>query len=154
MNWTELTELHEASKSANEQIKNAAQQVIDLNFGAWLAEYLALPDNRHETAATVGVARWNKGEPRWKTIDDLAVAVLGWLRQNDGESNSDFFARMDRLKSDRLGIILRHRQHQRARAASTSPFDFVRIRGDSYHLDLWPVRDLNQPVSEHEVILA
>jgi hypothetical protein len=142
---------HNEEKTPEQRLK-ATGLLAEIDADALAAEYLSLPDNQHQDSATVGIYKWIKGQPRWASLDDLANYVAGWLRQNDGETNKEFFARMDRLKADKLGVLLRHRKHQQARPVRTTDFDVVRIFGDTFHLSVW-WSYAGRPPIEREVIM-
>lgn len=134
MNWDELSELYSAAQSDNEQVKAAAQQAIDANFDVWLAEYIILPENAWPYGNGYGLI---KGDPRWKNFEALADDVSHSLLENPGEPDTKFRERSARLKEDRLGVILRHRNLQQAKAdPSACDCDFVILFGDTHRLGI------------------
>jgi hypothetical protein len=137
MNWNELQELYVASKSDNERVRATAQAAIDANFPKWLEEYLSLPENCWDYDGRPRRASQDtkKGRPRFANYEELARWVTGWLMY---ESWEEHCKRCEELTADRLGILLRHRKHERARQLHANDWDFVTIFGDRYMLGLTP----------------
>jgi hypothetical protein len=139
MNWPELEELYRASKSDNKKVRDAALSAIESNIDAWITEYLALPENSWDWDGQPGGAFMHarKGKPRFTNYDDLATWTTNWIRRGAGEWEH-YRKRAEELKSDRLGIVLRHRKHEQAKKLHRHDWTFVTIFGDKYMLDLTP----------------
>ena len=150
IDWSELEELYAASRSDNAAVRTAALQAIESNLDAWVAEYLSLPANCYQETKTVGLYKVATGQPRWTSLPDLANYLAGWLEQNENEGREAFFARTNRLQTDRLGVLLTHHKHQKARDARQCDSDFIRVDGNTFLLSVcW---DGSQ--TGNEVILA
>jgi hypothetical protein len=106
---------------------------IESNIDAWITEYLALPENSWDWDGQPGSAfhHMQKGRPRFQTYDDLAQWVTCWLLDHD-------LLRVEELKADQVGILLRHREHEQARTTFRNDWGYVNIRGDKYMLTLAP----------------
>jgi hypothetical protein len=112
------------------QRQKAAKLLAEIDADKVVAEYLSLSESSGDDerdAATFGTA-----------YDKLANSVLFWLVRKPGESNANMHAREDTLRADRLGIVVRHRLREKAKALRKTDFDFVTLFGDSFHLQLWP----------------
>ncbi|HET9406039.1 MAG TPA: hypothetical protein VFO39_02265 [Candidatus Sulfotelmatobacter sp.] len=136
MNWTELRQLYDASRSNNPKVKSTAEAAITANVDGWIAEYLAA--NLWEDDSQWGSLSRKKGDPRFVTDDDLASDVIFRLVRKPSESVAEFLARGERLKADKLGILIRHHLIRKAEFLRTSDYDFVRLFGDEFSLALWP----------------
>jgi len=133
IDWGQLEELYRASKSDNERVRNTALSVIEANIDAWIEEFLSLPENLWDYDALPGI---RKGRPKYQTFEELARWVTNWLDQKPGESNEDMHTRKDRLKSDRLGILVRAHRLADARARRTCDCDCSTIFGDRFYLSV------------------
>lgn len=134
IDFARLEKLYALANSGEDTPERArAREVISEIQDGVLAEYLALPENRW---------KWDgprKGKPQYANYDDLASSVTGWLWRGPGEWDS-YRKRAEELKADRLGILLRHRQLERARKLHQSDWQFATILGDRYMLGLEPAR--------------
>lgn len=132
IDWNGLEELYLAARSDNEKVRGAAQQAIDAHSAEWVAEYLQLPENSWPYGNGYGL---RKGDPQWRDFAALADNVSHSLLENPGEPDTKFRERSAGLKEDRLGIILRHRKIQQAKAdPSACSCDFVVLFGGTHGL--------------------
>lgn len=108
--------------------RKAAKLLVEIDADNVIAEFLSLPENSGDDAA----AKFSRA------YSELADSVLFWLVRKPGESNLEMHAREDRLRADKLGILVRHLRRKKAKALRKTDFDFVRLFGDEFHLQLWP----------------
>jgi hypothetical protein len=136
IDWAGLEELYKASQSDNQRVRETAERAIAESIDGWLAEYLPSVVHEHDAFYSSG---YKKGSPMFKDYDDLAAWVTNWLwRGSGGPTWDEYCKRAEELKKDRLGILLRHRKHERARKLHRDHWRFCTIYGDRYLLDLAP----------------
>ena len=133
IDFEKLGKLHAAANSIEDTPERAeARQVVSEIIDDTITEYLSLPENAWPYGNGYGR---KKGDPWWSNFADLARDVSFSLDQNPDEPNPEFCERRSGLEKDRLGIILRHRKIQQAKAAPVAcDCDYVVISGDTYHL--------------------
>ena len=110
------------------QRQKATELLAEIDADDVMTEFLSLPENSGDDAA----AKFSRA------YSELADSVLFWLVRKPGESNDEMHAREDRLRADKLGILVRHLRREKAKALRKTDFDFVRLFGDEFHLQLWP----------------
>ena len=138
IDWSQLEELYCASTSDNERARNTALGVIEANIDAWVEEYRLLPENAWDwDSKLAALPRVKKGQPRFATYEELARWVTCWLMYERGEWE-DYRKKAEELTADKLGILLRHRKHERARQLHENDWDFCTIFGERYMLALTP----------------
>jgi hypothetical protein len=133
---------------APSQRQRATELLAEIDADRVVAEYLSLSESSGDDerdAATFKTA-----------YDKLANSVLFWIVWHPGESAEERYARENRLRADKLGILVRHLRREQAKALRKTDFDFVTLFGDEYHLQLWPahgkVLNLPEP-TPNEVVL-
>jgi hypothetical protein len=112
------------------QRQKAAKLLTEIDADNVVAEYLSLSESSGDDerdAATFSTA-----------YDKFAGSVLLWLVRKPGESNEEMHTREDRLRADKLGILVRHLLREKAKALRKTDFDYVVLFGDDFHLALWP----------------
>jgi hypothetical protein len=120
---------HDETKTPAQRQK-ATELLAEIDSDKVVAEYLSLPERSGDDerdAAAFGSA-----------YDKLVRSVLLWIVRQPGESNEEMHAREDRLRADKLGILVRYLRREKAKALRKTDFDFVTLFGDSFHLQLWP----------------
>ena len=122
-------EAHDAAKTA-EHRRKAAELLAAIDADTVVAEYLALPENVWDENGK----HPRRGQPKYQNFDELATWVLGWLVWAPGESKEAIHSREDRLRADKLGVVIRAQRLAAARPRRTCDCDVVRIVGDCYHL--------------------
>jgi len=110
------------------QGQKAAKLLAEINADKVITEFLSLPETSGDDAAATFSRSYSK----------LADSVLFWLVRKPGESNEEMHAREDRLRADKLGILVRHLCREKAKTLRKTDFDFVVLFGDDFHLALWP----------------
>jgi hypothetical protein len=131
----DLERLSQLYATSHDETKTPAQRgkavklLAEIDADKVIAEFLSLPENSgcEDDSDTFRSA-----------YDKFADSVLFWLVRKPGESNAETHAREDRLRADRLGILVRHLRREQAKALRKSDFDYVVLFGDNFHLDLWP----------------
>ena len=135
-------------KKTPAQRQKATELLAEIDADTVIAEFLSLPERSGDDerdAATFS-----------RAYSKLADSVLFWLARQPGESNDEMHAREDKLRDDKLGILVRHLLREKAKALRSTDFDFVRLFGDDFHLQLWPAHStygLPKP-TPNEVVLT
>ena len=130
------------------QRQKAAELLAEIDADKVIAEFLSLPENSGDE---------DDAETFRSAYDKLADSVLFWIVRKPGESNEEMHASEDKLRADKLGILVRHLLREKAKALRKTDFDFVRLFGDDFHLQLWPAHGkiLNLPEpTPNEVVLT
>jgi hypothetical protein len=128
---------HDSTKSPS-QLEKAASLLAGIDPDAVDAEFRTLPANLFTENGTYSFNQKQRaGDLKWPTHEDLANYVIGWIIRNPGESNDEFRAREERLRADKLGIVVRAILHGKAAGRRSCDCDFVVIGGERFHLNVW-----------------
>jgi hypothetical protein len=120
---------HDVTKSPAQR-QRAAELLAEIDAHKILTEYMAVPESSGDDD--------DDADRFTKAYDNFTRGLLFWLVQKQGESNEEFYAREERLKADKVGIIVRHFLREKAKPLRTTDFDFVNLCGHEFHLALWP----------------
>lgn len=161
----ELSRIYETvhnERKPPEQRQTATECLAEIDVDKVIAEYLALPANLWE----------DDGEPKYRNFEELANWVLsGLVWTPDEKQDADAYreklkaaklawtpdpssaheVRMDRLKSDRVGIIVRAHKLAEARARQTCSCDYSVIFGDKFYLSVHWCATSKPPHSPKEI---
>lgn len=143
---------HDGTKSPAQRQK-ATELLAEIDADAVLAEFLLLPANLWEDDGK----HPRRGQPKYKDFEELANSVLSGLEWTPDElQDADAYReklkaaklawtpdpsnlharRVDRLKSDRLGIVVRAHKLAEARARQTCSCDYSVVFGDQFNLSV------------------
>src|ERR1700721_456981 len=90
---------HDVTKSPAQR-QRAAELLAEIDAHKILTEYMAVPESSGDDD--------DDADRFTKAYDNFTRGLLFWLVQKQGESNEEFYAREERLKADKVGIIVRH----------------------------------------------
>lgn len=127
IDFAQLQELYDARESSNERVSAAAQAAIDSKIEGWIHEFLN-PVEKEDRSFWFG----------WcKTYDELADGVTGWLDNLHGESKEEFRARCEKVRGDKLRVLLTAHLWPQASRARKDDYEIATILGEEYLTMIW-----------------